>query len=36
MDYLLFQLVWWLLGAFGLGLIVGWLSGVRVERDPSQ
>jgi hypothetical protein len=35
MDYLAFKLVWWLLGAFALGLVVGWLSCGPAERDPS-
>ena len=26
MDYLAFKLVWWLLAAFVLGFVVGWLS----------
>jgi hypothetical protein len=33
MDYLAFQLMWWLLLAFAIGLVVGWLSCGRVERD---
>jgi hypothetical protein len=32
MDYLALQLVWWLLGAFVLGLVVGWVSCGRVEK----
>ena len=26
MDYLALKLVWWLLAAFALGFVVGWLS----------
>jgi hypothetical protein len=34
MDYLLTKLVWWLLLAFALGLVVGWLScGRTVEKE---
>jgi hypothetical protein len=33
MDYLAFKLIWWLLLAFTIGLIVGWLSCGRVEND---
>jgi hypothetical protein len=32
MDYLALQLIWWLLGAFALGLVVGWVSCGRVEK----
>jgi hypothetical protein len=35
MDYLVFQLMWWLLLAFAIGLVVGWLSCSRSERDLS-
>ena len=31
MEYLVAKLVWWLLVAFALGLIVGWLSCGRAE-----
>ena len=33
MDYLAFKLIWWLLLAFAIGLVVGWLSCSRVEKD---
>lgn len=26
MDYLAYKLVWWLLAAFAIGLVIGWLS----------
>ena len=36
LDYLAFQLRWWLLGALVLGFVVGWLScGRRIGSDPS-
>jgi hypothetical protein len=35
MDYLVFKLIWWLLLAFAIGLIVGWLSCGRAESDRS-
>jgi hypothetical protein len=35
MDYLIFKLMWWLLLAFAIGLVVGWLSCGRAERDRS-
>lgn len=31
MDYLAYQLAWWLLAAFVLGLCVGWLSCGRPQ-----
>ena len=33
MDYLAFKLIWWLMLAFALGLVVGWLSCGRAESD---
>lgn len=33
MDYLAFKLMWWLLLAFAIGLIVGWLSCGPAEND---
>ena len=33
MDYLAFQLIWWLLAAFALGLVIGWVSCGRVPKD---
>jgi hypothetical protein len=35
MDYLAFRLMWWLLLAFAIGMIVGWLSCGRVEDDQA-
>ena len=35
MDYLAFKLIWWLMLAFALGLVVGWLSCGRAESDPT-
>jgi hypothetical protein len=26
MDYLFIKLIWWLAGAFALGLVAGWIS----------
>jgi hypothetical protein len=26
MDYLAYKLLWWLLAAFAIGLVIGWLS----------
>ena len=33
MEFLISKLVWWLLAAFVLGLIVGWLSCGRTENE---
>jgi hypothetical protein len=33
MDYLALKQMWWLLLAFAIGLVVGWLSCGRVEND---
>jgi hypothetical protein len=33
MEFLISKLVWWLLAAFVLGLIVGWLSCGRAENE---
>jgi hypothetical protein len=33
MDYLIAQLFWWLIIAFVIGLIIGWLSCSRTEAD---
>jgi hypothetical protein len=35
MDYLAYKLVWWLLVAFAIGLVVGWLSCSR-RTDGQQ
>jgi hypothetical protein len=32
MDYLAYKLMWWLAGAFVLGLVVGWVSCGRDRR----
>jgi hypothetical protein len=29
MDYLAYRLIWWLLVAFAIGLIIGWVSCSR-------
>jgi hypothetical protein len=31
LDYLAYKLVWWLLAAFVVGVLVGWLSCSRTE-----
>jgi hypothetical protein len=36
MDYLFFKLVWWLVAAFALGLVTGWLSCGRAKSDEAQ
>ena len=35
MEYLAFKLMWWLLLAFAIGLVVGWLSCGRAENDEA-
>jgi hypothetical protein len=35
MDYLVFKLMWWLMLAFALGLVVGWLSCSRAGNDEA-
>jgi hypothetical protein len=35
MDYLAFKLILWLVLAFAIGLIVGWLSCSRAPSDQS-
>jgi hypothetical protein len=35
MDYLALKLVWWLLAAFVLGFVVGWLS-CRPQQDEQR
>lgn len=32
MDYLLAKLIWYVVGAFVIGLAVGWISCGRVEE----
>jgi hypothetical protein len=29
MEYLIYKLSWWLLAAFALGLLIGWISCSR-------
>ncbi len=33
MDYLAYQLMWWLVAAFAIGLVIGWIS---CGRAPTQ
>jgi hypothetical protein len=33
MDYLAGKLLWWLIFAFAIGLVIGWLSCSRTEAD---
>jgi hypothetical protein len=33
MEYLAYKLAWWLLAAFAIGLVIGWLSCSR-SRQP--
>jgi hypothetical protein len=33
MDYLVYKLLWWLLVAFAIGLVIGWLSCSRTTGD---
>jgi hypothetical protein len=33
MDYLAYKLAWWLLAAFVIGLVIGWLSCSRTRSD---
>jgi uncharacterized membrane protein YciS (DUF1049 family) len=33
MDYLAYNLSWWLLAAFAIGLVIGWLSCSRKTSD---
>ena len=30
MEYLAYKLIWWLVAAFGVGLVIGWLSCSRM------
>jgi hypothetical protein len=35
MEYLVSKLLWWLVVAFALGLLVGWLScGRAADKEP--
>ena len=36
MDYLVYKLFWWLLIAFAIGLVIGWLSCSRKASDQQQ
>ena len=36
MDYLVYKLFWWLLVAFAIGLVIGWLSCSRTTSDRPQ
>jgi hypothetical protein len=36
MEYLAYKLAWWLLGAFAIGLVIGWLSCGRTRSDQSR
>jgi hypothetical protein len=33
MDYLAYKLIWWLLAAFAVGLVIGWLSCSRTTKE---
>jgi uncharacterized membrane protein YciS (DUF1049 family) len=33
MDYLAYKLVWWVVVAFAIGLVIGWLSCGRPSDD---
>jgi uncharacterized membrane protein YciS (DUF1049 family) len=33
MDYLAYKLVWWVVVAFAIGLVIGWLSCGRTRSD---
>ena len=33
MDYLAYKLAWWLVVAFGIGLVIGWMSCGRPRSD---
>lgn len=33
MDYLIAKIFWWLIVAFAIGLIIGWMSCSRPEVD---
>ncbi len=33
MEYLIVKLFWWLIAAFVLGLVIGWMSCSRTEAD---
>jgi hypothetical protein len=34
MDYLIYTLAWWLLAAFVIGLVIGWLSCSSTGAKP--
>ena len=33
MDFLIYKLSWWLLGALAIGFVIGWLSCGRAPGD---
>jgi hypothetical protein len=33
MDYLAYQLAWWLLAAFVIGLVIGWIACERIDNE---
>jgi hypothetical protein len=33
MEYLVVKLFWWLLGAFAIGMVIGWMSCSRTGTD---
>lgn len=35
MDYLVYNLIWWLLIAFAIGLVIGWMSCRRADGKRS-
>ena len=35
MDYLAYKLIYWLLAAFVIGLVIGWMSCSRADGNRS-
>jgi hypothetical protein len=35
MEYLLYKLFWWLLVAFAIGVVIGWMSCSRTRGERS-
>lgn len=33
MEYLVYKLAWWLVAAFAIGLVIGWVSCSRPKSD---
>jgi hypothetical protein len=33
MEYLVYKLAWWLVAAFAISLVIGWISCSRPKRD---